>query len=84
MGNSAGRLVSGAPLATERERGIERDEGVIRNKLVIHTLYKSIHTELGQTSDFFIFYGPSSPTELPTAILVIIVCLWGKAIRCYF
>ena len=37
MGNSAGRLVSGAPLAIEREGGIERDEGVIRNKLVIHT-----------------------------------------------
>ena len=47
MGNSAGRLVSGAPLAIEREGGIERDEGVIRNKLVIHTLYKSIHSELG-------------------------------------
>ena len=46
MGNSAGRLVSGAPLAIEREGGIERDEGVIRNKLVIHTLYKSIHSEL--------------------------------------
>ena len=39
MGNSAGRLVSGAPLAIEREGGIERDEGVIRNKLVhSHTI----------------------------------------------
>ena len=56
MGNSAGRLVSGAPLAIEREGGIERDEGVIRNKLVIHTLYKSIHSELGQTSMYCIYH----------------------------
>ena len=86
MGNSAGRLVSGAPLATERERGIERDEGVIRNKLVIHTHIRTYRANIYvYTSLIFVFYGPSSdPTELPTASLVIIVCLWGKAIRCYF